>query len=151
MADSRPLTGRELLAARAVFGTAIDYRQVLVHRGKYIFFQPSDTAMTPNGEIYFPDGVYKPDFSSTVSDTSWLIHELTHVWQYQSGVNVRLAAPFSRNYTYGPIGPATRFAALNIEQQASAVADFYLLQHGYLPQKGSGTLAQYRALVPFHP
>lgn len=149
MADDRPLTAAETLSARQVFGTEIDYRRVRVHRGKYIFFQPSDTAMTPNGEIYFPEPVYKADFATSVGDRSWLIHELTHVWQYQHGVNVRLAAPFSRNYNYGKITTKTRFSDLNIEQQASMVADYYLISQGYGPQNGSGTLTEYRAVIPF--
>lgn len=151
MADSRPLTNGELAAARAIFGSAIRYQEVRIHRGKYIFFQPSDTAMTPNGEIYFPEPVYKPDYSTNVADTSWLIHELTHVWQYQTGVNVRLRAPFSRNYDYGKLTPATRFSDLNIEQQAASVADYYLLEHGTGTQHGTGTLRDYQALIPFLP
>ncbi len=151
MADDRPLTVAETWTARSVFGNAINYSRVWVHRGKYIFFQPDDTAMTPNGELYFPEPVYKADFTTNANDRSWLIHELTHVWQYQHGVNVILAAPFSRNYDYGKITATTNFAKLNIEQQAALVADYYLIQHGLAPYHGSGTLAEYRAVVPFKP
>ncbi len=149
MADQRKLTAGEIVAARSIFGTEINYSRVVVHRGKWIFFQPHDTAMTPNGEIYFPDGVYKADFSTNVDDTAWIIHELTHVWQYQHGANVILAAPGSRKYDYGKISRATRFSDLNIEQQASVVADYYLIGKGYKPEHGSGTLADYRAVIPF--
>lgn len=151
MADGHPLTIAETWAAHAIFGNEIVYRTVVVHRGKYVFLQPDDTAMTPNGEIYFSEPVYKADFATTVGDRAWLVHELTHVWQYQHGVNVILAAPFSRNYTYGKITARTRFADLNIEQQAALVADYYLIGQGQSPFHGSGTLADYRAVVPFWP
>ncbi len=40
--------------------------------------------MTPEGEIYFPDEVYKDDFSkSNASDRHFFIHEMVHVWQHQ--------------------------------------------------------------------
>lgn len=149
MADKRKLTAGEIVAARAIFGSDIDYSRVYIHRGKWMPFQPHDTAMTPLGEIYFPQGVYKADFSTNVPDKAWLIHELTHVWQYQQGANLILAAPGSRNYDYGKITRATRFDRLNIEQQASVVADYYLIQQGHSPEHGSGTLSDYRAVIPF--
>lgn len=148
---TRRLTNGEVAVARIIFGEAIDYARVLVHRGKFIFFQPDNTAMTPNGQIYFPDPVYKPDFSLNVDDRAWLIHELVHVWQHQRGVNLILAAPFSRRYDYGRITGSTDFARLNIEQQASVVADYYYLTQGRRTLHGSGTLADYRRIIPFLP
>lgn len=138
-------------AARRVFGNAINYALVKVHNGKYIFFQPNDTAMTPNGEIYFPQPVYKADYSTNVNDLSWIIHELTHVWQHQQGVNVIMAAPFSRNYEYGKLTTSTRFSKLNIEQQAAVVADYYLLTQHYHTQHGSGAIEDYKSVIPFRP
>ena len=151
MADQRPLTIGEIGAARRIFGTAINYAIVVVHRGKYIFFQPDDTAMTPNGQIYFPTPVYKDDFSTNPRDASWIIHELTHVWQYHQGVNLILAAPFSRNYHYGALTSTTNFSALNIEQQAAVVADYYLRTQHYATINGSGAIGDYRTVIPFRP
>lgn len=62
------------------------------------------TAMTPNGEMYYPDAVYSSDYSSqtmpgdreTVAGASHLfIHEMMHVWQYQKGYAVKLRGLFS--------------------------------------------------------
>lgn len=80
---SRQLTPGELHYAMEVFGADLDYRKVLIHNTRAYFFQPTDTAITPNGEIYFPLQSYKPDFSTGISDAAWLIHELTHSWQHQ--------------------------------------------------------------------
>ena len=148
--SARALTEGEIDAARSIFGDAIDYPRVRVHCGKYVFFQPSNTAMAPNGEIYFPEPVYKADFATNIDDRTWIIHELTHVWQHQHGVNLILRAPFSRKYTYGALEPASKFAAFNIEQQATCTADCYLLRNDRLPQYGSGTVEQYGAILPYH-
>ena len=37
--------------------------------------------MTPNGEIYFPTGIFQPDFASEGIDNIQLfMHEMVHVW-----------------------------------------------------------------------
>lgn len=135
----------------AVFGDAIDLAAVRVHRGKYLFFQPDHVAMAPDGDIYFPAPVYRPDFAADVDGRSWLVHELVHVWQHQRGVNLILAAPFSRRYGYGALTASTRFDRLNIEQQAALVTDWYLLSQGRDPHHGAGAIADYRRVIPFAP
>ncbi len=122
---TRNLTQGEVLLATQIFGGTIQYDKVRVHGARYIFFQPSDTAMTPNGEIFFPTEVYKKDFSQTTADAGWIIHELTHVWQYQHGVWVKALAPFSRNYHYGSLKEQPSFSTFNIEQQAAIVEDYF--------------------------
>jgi hypothetical protein len=152
MAIARKLTVGEQTYASSIFGVAIDYARVLVHNEKYIFFQPSDTAMTPNGEIYFPAPSYKADFSTSIPDAGWIIHELTHVWQYQHGVNVRVQGMLHRTYEYGDLsGKGSAFTSFYIEQQASIVEDYFYITHGYGAQKGSGSRADYARIIPFLP
>ena len=152
MADNpRSLTAGEQHLAREIFGSAINYATVKVHNGRYIFFQPSDTAMTPNGEIYFPAKVYKDDFSTNISDSQWLIHELTHVWQYQHGTDVVARAIFNRNYDYGRLDGTRTFADFGVEQQAAITADYYLQKHGGTPYHGTGDLRAYERIIPFLP
>jgi hypothetical protein len=61
------------------------------------------------------------------------VHELTHVWQAQSGVRLVLAklraGDSAAAYDYDLAG-GTDFAALNIEQQAMVV------QHAFLASRG---------------
>jgi hypothetical protein len=153
MADiSRNLTPGELLYAKEIFGADLNYQEVKIHNTKAYFFQPSDTAITPDGEVYFPPDSYKADFSTKTSDAAWLIHELTHSWQHQKGMNVRIRGVINRTYEYGKLKDSERsFNSYSIEQQASIVEDYFLLTHGDQPRKGEGTLADYRRIIPFLP
>lgn len=109
----RILTSGEISLARSVFEDTIEYNKVWIHNDSYLSakMQGATTAMTPDGEMYYPDAVYSPDFSSrpipgsyeTVARASHLfIHEMTHVWQYQRGYLVKLHGLFSwaANYHY---------------------------------------------------
>ncbi|SFR79263.1 hypothetical protein [Sphingomonas jatrophae] len=149
---ARRLTTGELRYAVEIFGSSIDYTKVLVHNTEAYFFQPSDTAITPNGEIYFPQESYKPDFSLKLTDAAWLIHELAHVWQHQRGMWVRTRGMLNRTYDYGDLATATRsFLSYGIEQQASIVGDYFRLRHGLGPTRGQGPISAYEALIPFLP
>jgi len=60
---ARHLTVGEVFMARSVFQGAIDYNRVKVHNGEYLWFglQDDDTAMTPNCELFFCEGLgYRP-------------------------------------------------------------------------------------------
>ena len=81
--------------------------------------------------MYFPDPSYKADFSGSTSDAAWLIHELTHAWQHQAHMWVRLRGVLYRNYGYGDLDKARRtFLSYGVEQQASIVEDYFRLTHG---------------------
>src|SRR5262245_33367974 len=102
---SRSLTSGEIALAQAIFGTTtIDFGSVLVHDDKSNPFQPDNVATTPNGEMYF-GGLYESDFSlATPSEKALFIHEMTHVLQYQNGMNVVLQRIVDgANYDYDPI------------------------------------------------
>ncbi|MEL1266370.1 PAAR domain-containing protein [Pseudoxanthomonas putridarboris] len=135
---SRGLTQGEIGMAQSVFGAAIDYARVKVHHGGYwLFFgrQKEDTAVTPNGEMYWPTGHYKDDFMLEDLDyQKWFIHEMTHVWQYQLGypvkrVGLRLHAKSGgddENYRY-TLAPDKRLCDFNMEAQGNLLADYYLV------------------------
>ena len=150
---SRPLTSGERAIAASVFGTALDPGPVTLRRGKWFPFQPRATVMAPDGHVWFhPKGCeWRDDFATAgVASRALLVHELTHVWQTQSGVNLILARrPFAR-YAYLPLVPGKPFAAYGIEQQASIVADAYLLDHE-VRVAGAPDRAAYAALLPFTP
>jgi hypothetical protein len=149
---SRKLTVGERGYAMQIFGTSIQYDKVLIHNTKAYFFQPGDTAMAPNGEIYFPIQVYKPDFSFSIPDAAWLIHELTHVWQHQIGTWVKIRGAFNRNYHYNDLKSTNQsFSSYSIEQQAAIVTDYFLLKHGFAPYNGKGSMSDYEKLIPFLP
>lgn len=151
-AVSRGMTSGEIGVASQIFGTALDYKKVIVHNSKAYFFQPGNTAITPNGEVYFPEASYKSDFSANPSYAAWLIHELTHAWQHQQGMWVRTRGALNRNYKYGDLDKANRsFLSYGIEQQASIVGDYFRMTRGLNPVDGQGSAASYQKLIPFLP
>lgn len=147
----RPLSTGEFDNATALFGSAIALDRVKVHARRYLPFQPRNVAMAPNGHIYFPKPSYKPDFSTSVPDLAWILHELTHVWQHQHGIWVRLRGALAvGRYDYGDLGETDRaFTRFNIEQQAAIVGDYVLTTHGYRAQHGRGSRADYERVMPF--
>lgn len=136
--------------AESVFGAAIDYGRVRINNRKWIFFQPRDTAMSPDGQMWFhPKGkLYCDDFCQAhVDEQGLFVHEMTHIWQRQQGVYLPLRRhPFCRyTYTLKPGWPLTRYG---IEQQAEIVRHAFLLREGRTI-RGAPGLEQYRTILPF--
>lgn len=149
----RPLTSGEQALAASVFGKALDTRRVTVRGRAWWPLQPRNTVMAPSGHIHFHPRCpfYHEDFSKApLSLQGLFVHELTHVWQYQSGRNVVFArGPFAR-YSYLPLIEGKRFEEYGIEQQAEIVRHCFLLSHG-CPVDGAPPLEVYRRLLPFGP
>ncbi|HEX4693316.1 vgr related protein [Sphingomonas sp.] len=152
MSEARPLTSGETDLARGVFGDAIDYAPVRIVLGKWAFFQPRDVVMTPTGRLHFhPHGTaYRDDFSHAgLGEQGLFIHEMTHVWQHQSGIFLPLRrVPWAR-YDYA-VKPGWELRKYGLEQQAEIV------RHAFVLGKGGGfagapPLAQLRTILPFHP
>lgn len=138
--------------ARTVFGDAIDYNRVRLRRRKWFPFQPRKVTMAPRGYIHFhPYGsAYCDDFArENLFRQSFLIHELTHVWQTQTRGDWYLILrrhPFCRySYTLKPGQPLT---AYGIEQQAMIVQHAFLVRHG-VRVAGVADASAYDLLVRF--
>lgn len=148
----RPLTPGEIALVARVFGDAIDPSPVRVARRKWAFFQPRDTVMAPSGTLHFhPDGhLYRDDFAAAaLGEQGLFVHEMTHVWQHQRGLNLPLRRhPFCR-YDYR-ITPGWKLDRYGIEQQAEIVRHAFLLSSGS-PVPGAPPLEQYRGILPFRP
>ena len=126
-AVGRPLNADERALLTPVFGTSVDYSRIRLIPSKTVPY----TTVGNNIRV-------APDF--TVSDAYMaevLVHETTHVWQYQHGgtayISVSLAAQIgasmstgSRNaaYDYTP-DPAVSFFHFLPEQQALIVENYY--------------------------
>jgi hypothetical protein len=103
--------------------------------------------------MYFPGNTHSEDFSKlNIKNQAFFIHEMTHVWQYQKtgkhlGLQRNPLAGLSRSYyDYGPLEKITNFDDLNIEQQASLIADYYKAM-----KKGTAeghTLAEISSIIP---
>lgn len=134
---ARPLTPGEVELAKRVFKDSIDYDKVKIHNEKYVAFQPDESAMTPNGEIYaVGTNTYLKDYSDgRVYDRGFFIHEIAHVWQYQLNILNPITAAigqyvlngfdYSRAYAY-ELKPGKDLLDYSIEQQAQIIEDYYL-------------------------
>ena len=90
----RRLTENEVRMAKQVFADGIDFNRIKIYRGIPLLPNPN-TAIAPNGNIYFPRKHCPDDFTQAgIAYKIWLIHELTHVWQHQRGHKVWLSGLF---------------------------------------------------------
>ena len=135
--EKRTLTTGEINMARSVFGRGIDYSKVWVHHGGWWLFmgmQDKNTAVTPNGEMYYPKNLYQHNFASSSIDPGWralFIHEMAHVWQYQMGYPVKwkgltVTSRGPSAYVYR-LKPDSRLADFNMEQQGNIMSDYYMI------------------------
>ncbi len=143
--NTRALNSREVAVGQSVFGKSIDLNLVRVDERAVL--GPAFT---------------KRAFTSFHTINAWgeledsiLVHELTHVWQYEKAGAIYMAqalhAQIRRGlgaYDYG--GPDGLRAArakgmgltsFNREEQAQIVQDFHLIKHGQPPWVPGGTVA----------
>lgn len=150
MNGGRPLTDAEIALADSVFGDAVDYGRVRIFARKWWPFQRRQVAMAPDGNLWLsPKGtLYCDDFCARPLDRRGLfIHEMTHVWQHQQGVNLILRRhPFCR-YDY-VLKPGWSLTQYGLEQQAEIVRHAFLLREGELVA-GAASLDAYRKILPF--
>ena len=106
--------------------------------------------MAPRGCIHFHPGdtLYCEDFATAPLGLQGLfLHEMTHVWQHQAGVNLLLKRhPFCR-YSYA-IKPGQPFARYGLEQQAEIVRHAFLLGEGHA-LAGAPPMSVYESILPF--
>ena len=132
-AEDRRLTSGEVAMLRQVFGSSVDYGSVKLHNhGYWVFFgfQPDDTATAPDGEIYMPADLFKADFSLEMDiHKRLLVHEMTHVWQYQLGYPIkRVRAPRpGMSYAY-TLAVGQHLCDYNMEAQGNILADYFLVK-----------------------
>ena len=152
LAEDRPLTGAERALAAAMFGSTIDLDPVRVRRRKWWPLQPRGTVMAPRGHIHFHplSACYCDCFGEEAAAGQGLfLHEMTHIWQHQHGINLLLRRhPFCRyDYVFEPGRPFRRYG---IEQQAEIVRHVFLMRQGYAVP-GKPALAELEAILPFAP
>lgn len=131
----RHLTPGEINLAREAFGDALDYGPIRFMPSP----KPFDRAFVP-GRWFGRDWIVWPkknlpdDLSAApLKLQATFIHELTHVWQAQQGVNLltgKLKAGDSvASYAY-PLAAGCDWDHLNIEQQAMVVEHRFRLSRG---------------------
>lgn len=131
----RPLTAYERGEIDRVFMGRVDLNKVTVVEDPIMGV--GSYARTLPGTIYFPTASF-----GTSGFMPWLIHEMTHVWQYTRGVSVVTTvfhAIFS-TYNYGgaaglitAAATGKQFKDFNTEQQGDILRDYYRALTGGLP------------------
>ena len=136
-----------------VFGETLDPAPVRLHQRRWWPLQPRAIVMAPDGHLWFPPGndSWRVDFSAApLALQAFFLHEITHVWQHQTGLNLIVArGPFAR-YRYLPMRAGRAFERYGVEQQAEIVRHYWLLTHG-ASVPGAPSLQVYEALLPFLP
>lgn len=121
--QARQLTAGEMTLAHSVFGDSIRLDEVQLKTAWWVL---KNYAVSPNGHIYFHRANWITDFSdASINKQSWLIHELTHVWQLQQGLKVVRGALLNRRYSYD-LTAGKSFFSYGIEQQARMVQDYFI-------------------------
>lgn len=161
---SRRLTPDELAEAQQVFEAAIRYRPIKISESSSIALvvglvgsifdgggrRPVANAMTIGYSIRFSRALKTDksyDEQARIGDMAWLIHELTHVWQYEDSGWIYLPQAVSERvlqgskaYQYSPKSgllnrgkdleqlwdEGIRFRDLHREQQGNVVRDYFV-------------------------
>lgn len=131
--EARRLAIEEIAMATSIFKQSVDYAKVRVHNaGYWLFFglQDEDTAVTPNGEMYFNPKHFKENFATSgYSDRRWFMHEMVHVWQYQLDYPVRGRGMFRSGLSYDyTLAENKRLRDFNMEAQGDLLADYWALK-----------------------
>ena len=133
----RSLTVGEIKLCRTVFSDLIDYTRVKVMNQPYLPWQPAGIFMAPSGYIHLKSTDYCTDFSQqNLAYQAIFIHEMAHIFQFQSHVNVLLQgavlqmAYYATFKKYNPyqytLQPEKAYFDYNIEQQAEIAKDIFL-------------------------
>ncbi len=153
----RPLTAGEIAMAREVFGEALDYARVRIWAQPVRRFDRAFVAGRWFGRdwIVWPAASLLPDYSAPdvpVRRAAVLIHELTHVWQAQQGLNLLWAklraGDGAAAYAY-ELRDDTVWERLNLEQQAMAVEDEFRRRRNGEVELAAAASALYRRISPF--
>jgi hypothetical protein len=153
----RRLRPAEVREAETVFGASLAYGDVWVHEqavwpntlAKVAAMlsgrqpPPAGNSVTLGNSIYFPHPLRTGDSdleARIFGDMAWLLHELTHVWQYHHGGLGYIASAAWKHVRLGPsaydygggqglvkaAAKRASFNDFNPEQQGDIVRDFYL-------------------------
>lgn len=152
---------KELVAE--VFNESIDLDAVTIYNENYIPKQRK-FVFSPDGNIYYPedDSRYANDISTLdINSQALLLHEMTHVWQHQSGRNIhiigffQLALKFVSRGAYDPytlpsvLPPDRSYHDYNTEQQGDIVRNYFYITKGHRGRNDETSREVYENIIPF--
>jgi len=122
----RAPSAAELAELKKVFGDSIDYSKIRIKEGDNLMTL-GGSARTIGNTIYIPEG--------KLPNNALLVHEATHVWQFQQGGDDYMseslfAQSVGDGYNYQQaISEGKQWSELNPEQQGDLIRDAY--RNGY--------------------
>jgi Domain of unknown function (DUF4157) len=125
---NRSMTEWEIRQARRVFGDAIDYTKVEIRDGSIEgkIGSVGGYARTIGNTIHFPDGGSR--------DMAFMVHELTHVWQYQKKgwtyAPKCIWAQITEGYSYSSNGKSPEDSLKDARSAGTTLTDFNMEQQG---------------------
>lgn len=130
----RPLTPGEIKLAQAIFQNIINYDRVKIYCHSSQFrTQPRVITTTKNGEVLLSMGEYRSDFSGdytsyhdSVKYPHLFIFAMSFVWQYFR-YDSSFCDPYTSSVWYSYKLDEPVFIFYTMEQQASIIADYWLL------------------------
>ncbi|MBL8507302.1 hypothetical protein [Chitinimonas sp. JJ19] len=151
----RSLTAGERQLLGSVFGRALDYDRIRICS---LGAMPGAAATVLGCHISYAAAWYRPDFAlAELALQALLVHEATHVWQYQQRRQTGYTTPLKaawEHLRYGRQGvydyrlaPGKALCDYRYEQQGRLLQDYYLLKHGAAPAAAPDSLADYEAVI----
>ncbi len=138
--NSRSLYAWEIEMAKSIFGKSINYRRVRVDEL---------SIAGPKQKSFCYVSFYIINSWGSMQN-SILIHELTHVWQFEQMGSVYIpraikAQKSKMGYNYGGVSAlkasiekGKSFLSFNLEQQGDIISDYFRIKDGYQPRWGQG-------------
>lgn len=137
----RQLTTEEITVARKYFGDRIDYKNVKIFDRPFVYMiGHNHSGVSPNGHINFASSEnYRPNFARDAESAPLFIHEMTHVAQYQGGMNLpqqafltllRHGFNYEAAYKY-EIHTPRAYGEMNLEQQAKVMEDYFVKRSAF--------------------
>lgn len=131
--SARKLSAAEQALAISVFGRTLPpWDRILIdnglgfHDAPYTLDGPPGLYVIHIGPVAYPDCTSKATWTPFGRIDAVFVHEMTHVWQYGKGYNVKLSSIWAQTagqgYTYVR---GKSWDDYNVEQQASIVEDWY--------------------------
>ena len=115
-----PLTTAERGIARTVFQSSIDTNRVRVKRTRVAAVGGTAAMVWGNTILVNPSVTLTPTL---------LVHELTHIWQYQTTGTRYLSDAITHRSYRARIVPGRSISRYEPEQQATIVENYYLYHH----------------------
>lgn len=119
----RGLTDGEKQLVHSIFGDQVDTSIIWIHLSPLAYTDVAG-AVASSTEVYFYGHNRSTDFSrEDMGKLSTFIHEMVHIWQFQTQRRHTVVVNDLYKYT---IEPNARYEQFNIEQQAAMMEDYFL-------------------------